>query len=59
MMEVFQADMARFDQAFRKLDAIRVEADGFAWIDTDKVPAALLSSYRRLVEYGYANGLMS
>jgi hypothetical protein len=57
-MKAFQADMARFDQAFRKLDAIRVDADGFAWIEEDKVPAALLSAYQRWVEYGYANGLM-
>ena len=41
-----------------KADAIRTEPDGFRWIDRAKVPAAMLSAFQRLVEYGYANGLM-
>jgi hypothetical protein len=59
MSTPFEADMARFDQAFRKADAIRTDADGFAWIDASRVPAAMLRSYRRLVEYGYVTGLLS
>lgn len=52
----FEADLARFDRAFRKLDAIRVEPDGFAWVDAAKVPDDLLRAYRGLVTYGYATG---
>jgi hypothetical protein len=55
--KTFTADLARFDKAFREADAIRTEADGFSWIDEGKVPAALVSAYRRLMQYGYANGL--
>jgi hypothetical protein len=58
MSTPFEADMARFDQAFRKLGAISTDADGFAWIDASRVPAAMLRSYRRLAEYGYATGLL-
>ena len=50
--------MARFDEAFRKADAIRTDPDGFRWIDQARVPAAMLSAFRRLTEYGYANGLL-
>lgn len=57
-MTPFEADLARFDQAFRKVDAIRTEPDGFAWIDTTKVPADMLRSYQRLIEHGYATGQM-
>lgn len=50
--------MARFDEAFRAADAIRTEPDGFAWIDAARVPAEMLRAFRRLAEYGYANGLL-
>ena len=50
--------MARFDEAFRAAGAIRTDPDGFAWIDASKVPDGMLRAFRRLVEYGYANGLM-
>lgn len=52
----FEADLARFDLAFRTLDAIRVEPDGFAWVEAARVPAELMRVYRRLIEYGYATG---
>ena len=57
-MTPFEADLARFDQAFRAAGAIRTAPGGFAWIDPARVPAALLRSYRRLIEYGYATGQM-
>ena len=57
-MSPFEADMARFDEAFRAAGAISTDPDGFAWIDASKVPDGMLRAFRRLVEYGYANGLM-
>lgn len=56
--QVFAADLARFDAMFTKADAIRTEADGFQWIDQSKVPAQVVSAYRLLMQYGYANGLI-
>lgn len=55
--KTFNTDLARFDAMFRKADAIRTEADGFAWIDQTKVPASAVRAYQRLMQYGYANGL--
>lgn len=57
MTKTFNADLARFDKAFRDADAIRTLDDGFTWIDESKVPASLVRSYRRFMQYGYANGL--
>jgi hypothetical protein len=57
-MSAFAADMARFDKAFRAAGAICTDSDGFAWIDEAKVSPDMLRSFRRLVEYGYANGLL-
>lgn len=57
-MSAFEADMARFDKAFRAAGAICADSDGFAWIDAAKVPSDMLRAFRRLVEYGYANGLL-
>lgn len=54
----FQADLARFDKAFRAAGAIRTDPDGFAWVDAAKVPVAMLRAFRGLMEYGYANGLL-
>jgi hypothetical protein len=56
MPKHFAADLARYDNLFRSADAIRTEADGFAWIDTTKVPAAAVRSYNLLMQHGYANG---
>jgi hypothetical protein len=56
--EVFNADVARFDEAFRKADAIRTDDDGFQWIDATKVSPGLLNAYERFRQYGYATGLM-
>lgn len=54
----FSADMARFDAMFAKADAIRTEADGFQWIDQSKVPTSVVGAYSRLMQFGYANGLV-
>lgn len=56
--KVFDADMARFDKAFRAADALVTYSDGFIGIDETKVPADLIRSYQRLVCYGYATGLL-
>lgn len=55
---VFDAELVKFDQTFRAADAIRTNPDGSMRIDTTKVPEWIVSAYQRLVEYGYANGLM-
>lgn len=55
---IFNADLARFDAMFTKADAIRTDADGFQWIDQTKVPASAVSAYSRLMQFGYANGLI-
>ena len=54
---VFEADAARFDQAFRAAGAIFTTPDGSQWINPRMVPAGLLDAYRRFIQYGYANGL--
>lgn len=56
--KAFNADMARFDKMFTQADAIRTEADGFQWIDETRVSAVAVSAYRRLMQFGYANGLV-
>ncbi len=33
--------------------------DGTQWIDTSRVDPDLLAAYRRLLQYGYANGLLA
>jgi hypothetical protein len=58
MTKTFTADLARFDAMFRKADAIRTEADGYTWIDQSRVPAAVVNAYSRLMQFGYANGLV-
>lgn len=56
--KTFYADLARFDKAFRDADALRAEADGYTWIDQSKVSSDLATAYQRLMQFGYANGLV-
>jgi hypothetical protein len=55
---VFDRDAAKITGQIAALGAVVVEPDGFAWVDEAKVPADLLSAYRGLIQYGYANGLL-
>jgi hypothetical protein len=55
---VFHADHVRLNTALQAADAVVTDADGFQWIDTSKVPARLVGAYSRLMQYGYANGLL-
>lgn len=55
---VVNADLARYGRAFEAADAIRTEPDGFQWVDESRVPASLMSGYRRLITYAAANGLL-
>lgn len=55
---VFDADLDRLSTALENTGAVRHEPDGFAWIDESRAPVRLVSAYRRLVIYGYANGLL-
>lgn len=59
--DVFDADMDRFDVLFRGLGAIVTHADSdgeWSYINREKVPAAGLHAYNKLIEYGFANGLI-
>ena len=58
MTKTYAADAARFAAAFESAGAIRTESDGFQWIDQSKVPASLVRSYGRFIQYGAANGLI-
>lgn len=58
IQQVFAADQARFDKAFRDAGAIFTTEDGLAWIDETKVPARLVRAYGTFCLYGFANGLM-
>lgn len=52
----YRRDLERFDNLFRKADAIVTMPDGFAHIDESKVPTASVRAYRLLIQYGAANG---
>jgi hypothetical protein len=61
--EHFYADLDRLSDALEKLGAIKITADGFAWIDESAVPVSKLgaspaTAYTSLLKYGYANGLI-
>jgi len=56
--EVFNADLDRFNAAFQKAGAVGVLADGFQYVDEEMLPRELVNSYRRLVTYGFARGLL-
>jgi hypothetical protein len=56
--KVFANDFAKVTAAIEAAGAVRTEADGGQWIDESRVSADILSAYRGLVEYGYANGLI-
>ncbi len=56
--QVFDADLDRMNARFEALGAIVTFDDGFQGIDPTKAPAALVSAYSGLLQYGYANGLI-
>ncbi len=39
-------------------DALRTADDGFRYVDTSKVPPSIAGAYSRLLQFGYANGLV-
>jgi hypothetical protein len=55
---VFDADLARIGGAIERSGAVVTLSDGWQGIDPERCPPALLSAYQRLLQYGYANGLM-
>lgn len=60
-LQVFANDLARFDKVFRDADALVEGFDGaepFTYIDESKVSAETMRAYRRLIQYGAANGLI-
>ncbi|MET8866513.1 hypothetical protein ABZW11_26545 [Nonomuraea sp. NPDC004580] len=52
----YRADLQRFDNLFRKADAIVTLPDGFAYIDEEKAPADAVRAYRLLMQFAMANG---
>ena len=55
--EVFARDLERHNSALKSCGAVIETGDSFA-IDPERAPDALISSYRRLLSYGYANGYL-
>lgn len=58
MTKTFAADLNKISARLESLGAVVVMDDGFTYLDESKAPAALLSTYKSLVSYGYANGLI-
>lgn len=56
--QCFQADLDNLNKALNEMGAVREAADGFKWIDQSIVPAELLGTYNRLLQFGYANGYL-
>lgn len=54
----FARDLDKINATLHKLGAVVTTKDGFTHIDESKVPADLMRTYRRLVQYGAANGLL-
>jgi hypothetical protein len=54
----FRADLERFNRTLEASGAVVTLEDGWRGIDGSRVPAELLSAYRLLIQYGYANGLL-
>ena len=57
-MTAFAADLNKINGKLNALGAVVTASDGFVFIDESKVPASLMATYRGLVQYGYANGLI-
>jgi hypothetical protein len=62
-LAVFTADLDRMNTTLRGLGAVVTRTDtttgeSFQAVDPDKVPAQVLASYRRLLQYGAANGYL-
>lgn len=55
---VFDADLDKFNTAFREMGALVVEDGEVIGIDPTVAPAAMLDSYSRLTQYGIVNGLL-
>jgi hypothetical protein len=56
MAECSRIDLARINATLVELNAVKRTADGFAYVDVDKVPPELMSEYSHLVSLGYADG---
>lgn len=56
--ECFQDDLDNMNEALHEMGAVREAADGFQWLDQSVVPAELLGTYNRLLQFGYANGYL-
>ncbi len=55
----WQRDFDKYAEAIAAAGAVVDSPDGTQSVDTTKVPAEVLSGYRRLVQMGYANGYLA
>lgn len=57
--EVFHADLERANRHIQACDAvITTDDDGWQGVDPGKVTRSFLDYYSKLIQYGYANGLL-
>jgi hypothetical protein len=54
--ECSRIDLARINATLVELNAVKRTADGFAYVDVDKVPPELMTAYSHLVSLGCADG---
>jgi hypothetical protein len=57
-MSTFERDLAKMRAYLESAGALLTLEDGSVWIDPDKADPVMLSAYRGLLSYGYANGLI-
>lgn len=51
-------DLASMNAELQRLGAVRVEDDGFQWVDESVLAPEFARSYRSLVSAGYATGAL-
>ena len=56
---VWQADWDKVTEQIEKANAVVTEADGFQWVNEQKLNPEVVRVYRDLASIGYANGFMA
>lgn len=56
--EHFDRDLEKLNRWLRDRGALIECEDGFVGIDESKAPESLINAYSRLLQFGYANGLL-
>lgn len=55
---IFAADLNRMNMALEAAGAVIDHGDGTFGLDEARVPQSLLETYWRLLQYGFATGLL-